>query len=149
MQLDMQVLPRDTRHNNTRLVTTNRWCLNRINYTSENLLKKSKTAGNVFDNALGRRQVRGWSTDSQGYWLKPSSGFYCTGQSACFTWIRATDVSNYVKHLGAGDRIPEGGRDFPPVQTGRAFHPGPYTMGTRSFPGVNRPGRGVDHLSQI
>jgi len=31
------------------------------------------------------------------------------------------------------------------VQTGPGAHPASYTMGTTSFPGVKRPGRGVDH----
>ena len=31
------------------------------------------------------------------------------------------------------------------VQTGPGAHPPSYTMGTGSFPGVKRPGRGVDH----
>jgi hypothetical protein len=30
-------------------------------------------------------------------------------------------------------------------QTGPEAHPSSYTMGTGSFPGVKRPGRGVDH----
>jgi len=33
-----------------------------------------------------------------------------------------------------------------PVQTGPGTHPASYTMGTVSFPGVKRLGRGVDHL---
>jgi len=33
-----------------------------------------------------------------------------------------------------------------PVQTGPGVHPASYAMGTGSFPGVRRPGRGVDHL---
>jgi len=37
-----------------------------------------------------------------------------------------------------------GGARFP-VQTGPGSHPNSYTMGTGSFPGVKRPGRGVDH----
>ena len=38
------------------------------------------------------------------------------------------------------------GRDFPaPVQTGPGAYPASYTMGTGSFPGVKRPGRGVVH----
>jgi hypothetical protein len=38
------------------------------------------------------------------------------------------------------------GARFPaPVQTGPGSHPTSYTMGTGSFPGVKRPGRGVDH----
>jgi len=32
-----------------------------------------------------------------------------------------------------------------PVQTGSEARPASYTMGTRSFSGVKRPGRGVDH----
>jgi len=32
-----------------------------------------------------------------------------------------------------------------PVQTGPGAHPSSYIMGTGSFPGVKRPGRGVDH----
>jgi hypothetical protein len=31
------------------------------------------------------------------------------------------------------------------VQTGPGAHPASYTMGTGSFPGVKRPGRGVDN----
>ena len=31
------------------------------------------------------------------------------------------------------------------IQTGLVGHPFSYTMGTGSFPGVKRPGRGVDH----
>ena len=32
-----------------------------------------------------------------------------------------------------------------PAQTGPGSHPASYTMGTGSFLGVKRPGRGVDH----
>jgi len=38
-----------------------------------------------------------------------------------------------------------GARFSAPVQTGPEAHPAPYTMGTRYFPGVKRPGHGVDH----
>jgi hypothetical protein len=31
------------------------------------------------------------------------------------------------------------------VQTGPGAHPASYTVGTGSFPGVKRPGRGVDN----
>ena len=38
------------------------------------------------------------------------------------------------------------GRDFPqPSRLAVGAHRASYTMGTRSFPGVKRPGRGVDH----
>ena len=32
-----------------------------------------------------------------------------------------------------------------PLKIGPETHPASYTMGTGSFPGVKRPGRGVDH----
>jgi hypothetical protein len=38
-----------------------------------------------------------------------------------------------------------GARFSAPVQTGRGAYPASCTMGTGSFPGVKRPGRGVDH----
>ena len=45
----------------------------------------------------------------------------------------------------SGDRIAVGARFPAPVQTGPGTHPASFTMGTGSFPGVKRPGRGVDH----
>jgi len=42
-----------------------------------------------------------------------------------------------------------GARFSAPVQTGPGAHPSSYTMGTGSFPGVKRPGRGVDHLLHL
>jgi hypothetical protein len=38
-----------------------------------------------------------------------------------------------------------GARFFAPVQTGPGAHPTSCTMGTGSFAGLNRPGRGSDH----
>ena len=38
-----------------------------------------------------------------------------------------------------------GERFSAPLQTGPESHSSSYTMGTGSFPGVKRPGRGVDH----
>jgi len=38
-----------------------------------------------------------------------------------------------------------GARFSAPVQTGPGAHPASCSMGYRSFPGVKRPGRGVDH----
>ena len=40
---------------------------------------------------------------------------------------------------------PGGARFSAPILTGPGAHPASYTMGTGSFPGVKRPGRGVDH----
>ena len=57
-------------------------------------------------------------------------------------------LSRYSDSLQAGrsgDLIPVGARFSAPVQTGPGAHLTSYTMGTRSFPGVKQPGRGVDH----
>jgi hypothetical protein len=40
---------------------------------------------------------------------------------------------------------PGEGEIFPHVQTGPGGHPASCTLGTGSFPGVERPGRGADH----
>jgi hypothetical protein len=53
--------------------------------------------------------------------------------------------SNSLRDGRPGDRIPVRARFSAPVQTGPGTHPASYTMGTGSFPGVKRPGRGVDH----
>ena len=45
----------------------------------------------------------------------------------------------------SGDRILVRARFSAPVQTDSCAQPASYTMGTGSFPGVKRPGRGVDH----
>jgi len=42
---------------------------------------------------------------------------------------------------------PGGGEIFRPIQPGPGAHPASYTMGTGSFPGVKRPGRGINHTS--
>jgi hypothetical protein len=42
-----------------------------------------------------------------------------------------------------------GARFFAPLQTGPGAHPAPYTVGSGSFLGVKRPGRGVDHPPQL
>ena len=46
----------------------------------------------------------------------------------------------------SGDRIPVGGAKFSaPVQTGPGAHSATDTIGSGCFPGVKRPGLGVDH----
>jgi hypothetical protein len=55
-------------------------------------------------------------------------------------------VQNESKEkTGQEKKIPVGARFYAVVQTGPGAHPASYTMGTGSFPGVKRPGRGVDH----
>jgi hypothetical protein len=46
---------------------------------------------------------------------------------------------------GQGFESRWGARFFAHVQTGPGAHPASCTMGTGSFPGVKRPGRGADH----
>jgi hypothetical protein len=57
----------------------------------------------------------------------------------------AQSVSDSLRAGRSGDRIPVGARFSAHVQTGPGAQPASYTMGTGSFPGVKRPGRGVDH----
>ena len=45
----------------------------------------------------------------------------------------------------SGNRIEVRARFSTPVQTGPGAHPASYTLGARSFPGLKRPRRGVDH----
>ena len=66
------------------------------------------------------------------------------------TTVSRESSSRYSDSLRAGrsgDRIPMGSRFSAPLQTGPGAHPASYTMDTRSFPGVKRPGRGVYHPS--
>ena len=44
-----------------------------------------------------------------------------------------------------GSNLRGGARFSAPVQTSSEAYPASYTMGTGSFQGVKRPGRGVDH----
>jgi hypothetical protein len=61
--------------------------------------------------------------------------------------INRTDIINSLRAGLSGDQIPVGGgaRFSATVQTGPGAYPASCTMGTCSFSGVKRPGRGVDH----
>ena len=55
-------------------------------------------------------------------------------------------IANHLGLDGPGIESRWGGARFSaPVQTGPGAHSASCTMGTGSFPGVKRPGRGVDH----
>jgi hypothetical protein len=45
----------------------------------------------------------------------------------------------------SGVRNPVGTRHSAPIRIGSGAHPASSTLGTGSFSGVKRPGRGVDH----
>ena len=51
--------------------------------------------------------------------------------------------SDSLRARRSGDQIPVGARFSAPVQTGPGTHPASYTVGTGSFPGLKRLGRGV------
>jgi hypothetical protein len=50
---------------------------------------------------------------------------------------------------GPGIESRWGARFSAPVQTGLGIYPVSYKMGIGSFPGVKRPGRGVDHQAEV
>jgi hypothetical protein len=59
-------------------------------------------------------------------------------------------ISVFILHIPNSLLSIPGGAGFSaPVQTGPGAHPASYTMGTRSFPGVKLPGRGVYHPPPI
>jgi hypothetical protein len=67
---------------------------------------------------------------------------FCTGKNGP-GWL--SRYSDSLRAGRSGDRIPVGVKFFTPAQTSPGAHPASYTMGTGSFPGVKRSGRGVDH----
>ena len=50
-----------------------------------------------------------------------------------------------LRAVRSGDQTLVGARFSAPAQTSPGAHPAPSTKVTGSFPGVKRPGRGVDH----
>ena len=59
--------------------------------------------------------------------------------------VQRSQYSDSLRAGRFGDRIRLWARFFAPVQTCPRAHPASYTMGNGYFPGVKRPGRGVDH----
>jgi hypothetical protein len=55
------------------------------------------------------------------------------------------NIRDSLRAERSGDRIPLEARFSAPVQTGLEAYLASYTMGTVTFLGVRRPGRGVDH----
>jgi hypothetical protein len=67
--------------------------------------------------------------------------------------VNTSGIAQSVQRLAVGwavwDRLMEGARFSVPVKTDPGVLPASYTMGTGPFPGVKRPGRGVDHHSNL
>jgi len=60
-------------------------------------------------------------------------------------FLKTCRYSDSLRAGRSGDRIRVDARYSVPIQTVHGAHPAPYTIGTRSFPGVKRPERCVDH----
>jgi len=60
-------------------------------------------------------------------------------------WDTSVGIVTLYGLEGSGTVSRWGVRFSAPVQTGPEAKPASYTMGTGSFSGVKRPGRGVDH----
>jgi len=63
----------------------------------------------------------------------------------CVAWESSVGIATRYGKDGPGIESRWGTRFPAPVQTDPEAHPASYTMGTGSFPGLKRPGRGVDH----
>ena len=61
------------------------------------------------------------------------------------TWDSSVGIATCYGLDGPGIESRWGARFSAPIQTSPGTHPAYCTMGTGSFPGVKRPGRGVDH----
>jgi hypothetical protein len=61
------------------------------------------------------------------------------------SWDSAVVIATRYRLNGPGIESRWGARFSAPVQTSPGAHPASHKMGTGSFPGVKRPGRGVDH----
>ena len=74
---------------------------------------------------------------------------YCVSLLASTKYNSSVGVATrYVLGApGVEPRLGGGSRFSVPVETGPRAHPTSCTMDTVSFPGVKRPGRGVDHPS--
>ena len=68
-----------------------------------------------------------------------------TERTSILFYTRYSTYGTPLRAGRSGDRIPVGARYSAPVQIGPEAHPASYTMGTGSFSGVKRPGRGADH----
>jgi len=60
-------------------------------------------------------------------------------------WDSSVGIATQYELDGPGIESRWGARPSAPVQMAPEAHPASYTMGTGSFPGVKRPGRGADH----
>ena len=86
------------------------------------------------------------------YFWVDSSNWRCEDSMKCSVLLfgmrgrdSSVDIATRYWLDGPGVESRWGTRFSTPVQTGPGAHPAFYTMGTGSFLGVKRPGRGADH----
>ena len=86
--------------------------------------------------------------------LKPGGGTVPADISNHFIYILhycsvvrdgSVGIATTLRPGRSGERYPVEARFSAPIQTYPGAHPDYSTMGTGSFPGVKRPGRGVDY----
>ena len=94
--------------------------------------------------------VRGWGGGFKGLWSPETSYGQNMGWLRKKTviircpWDSSVVIETPYRLYGPGIESQWGARFFAPVQTGPGTHPA-STVGTGSFPGVKRSGRGIDN----
>ena len=93
-------------------------------------------------------------------WLTRSNSSMSLVRTPCNDWaalrlgslilsLQRAGIAQSVQRITTGWTVrgsnPGGGRFSIPFHTGPGAHPTSHKMGTGSFPGVKRPGRGVNH----
>ena len=77
--------------------------------------------------------------------MKEERRLMCLGTVPSVGWDSSVGIATRYGLDSPGIESRWEARFSVPVQTGRGAHPASYTVGTGSFLGVKRPGRGVDH----
>jgi hypothetical protein len=79
--------------------------------------------------------------------LKPTAAYPLFTLRASMSWSRDSSVGIATRYRldGPGIESRLEAKFSAPIHTGSEAYPASYTMGTGSFPGLKRPGRGLDH----
>ena len=96
---------------------------------------------------LDNQQTWFWYRKLQMLFLPQNGRAHTCSHHLCIgvSLLGATPNPAYSRLDGPGKKSRWGARFTAPVQSGPGAHAASYKMGTGSFPGVKRLGRGVDH----